>query len=81
MGYKKTQSSKEVIIDVRTRKEWLLNHRSGAIHIPYYKLNELDIPKETKLVLYCNSGRRAKIGKETLEKRGYKNVIVAHYEF
>jgi phage shock protein E len=81
MGYKKTQSSKEVIIDVRTRKEWLLNHKQGAIHIPYNRLNELDMPKETKLVLYCNSGRRAKIGKETLEKRGYKNVIVAHYEF
>lgn len=81
MGDKKTQISKEIIIDVRSRKEWLINHKSGAINIPYYKLNELDLPKETKLVLYCNSGRRAKIGKEILEKRGYKNVIVDLHKF
>lgn len=76
MGHNKTQSNKEVIIDVRTLTEWLINHKPGAIHIPYYRLNELDLPKETKIVLYCNSGRRATIGKETLEKRGYKNVRV-----
>jgi rhodanese-related sulfurtransferase len=81
MGYNKTQSSKEIIIDVRTRKEWLINHKRGAIHIPYNKLDKLDMPKETKLVLYCNSGRRAKIGKRILEKRGYKNVIVDLREF
>ena len=81
MSDKKTQISKEVIIDVRSRKEWLINHKSDAINIPYYKLNELDLPKETKLVLYCNSGRRAKIGKEILEKRGYKNVIVDLHKF
>jgi rhodanese-related sulfurtransferase len=81
MGYNKTQSSTEVLIDVRTRTEWLINHKPGAIHIPYNRLNELELPKETKLVLYCNSGRRAKIGKEILEKRGYKNVIVEFHEF
>ncbi len=76
MGYNKIQSNKEVIIDVRTRTEWLINHKPGAIHIPYNRLTELDLPKETKLVLYCNSGKRAKIGKIILEKRGYTNVII-----
>jgi hydroxyacylglutathione hydrolase len=80
-GYNKTQISKEVLIDVRSRTEWLINHKPGAIHIPYYKLDQLDMPKETKLVLYCNSGRRAKIGKVILEKRGYTNVIVEFHEF
>ena len=81
IGHTKIQSNKEVTIDVRTRKEWLINHKPGAIHIPYNKLDQLNMPKETKLVLYCNSGRRAKIGKKILEKRGYKNVIVDLREF
>jgi hydroxyacylglutathione hydrolase len=81
IGHDKTKNSKEVIIDVRTRKEWLRNHKPRAINIPYYRLNQLDLPKETKLVLYCNSGRRAKIGKEILKKHGYKNVTVDLHAF
>jgi hypothetical protein len=73
---KQTQTDKEVLIDVRSKTEWLLNHKPDAIHIPYYQLNELDLPKATKLVLYCNSGRRATIGKKILEKRGYTNITV-----
>jgi rhodanese-related sulfurtransferase len=81
MGYNKKQNSKEVLIDVRSRKEWLRNHKHGAINIPYNKLDQLYLPKETKLVLYCNSGRRAKIGKEILKKHGYKNVTVDLHAF
>jgi phage shock protein E len=76
---KQSIENKEVIIDVRSKTEWDLGHHPDAIHIPYYNLNELDYPKATKLVLYCNSGRRATLGKQTLEKSGYTNVAVKTY--
>ena len=66
----------QLLIDVRTKQEWLRNHLPNSINIPYDRLDTLDVDKDTKLVVYCNSGKRATIGKETLEKLGYRNVEV-----
>ncbi len=68
--------NKELIIDVRTEDEWKQYHHPGAINIPYKKIDNLDIDKETDIILYCNSGRRAKIARDSLTKLGYKNVKV-----
>lgn len=67
---------KQLLIDVRTKPEWLRNHLPNSINIPYDQLDTLDVDRGTKLVLYCNSGKRATIGKETLERLGYGNVEV-----
>jgi phage shock protein E len=66
----------QLLIDVRTRPEWLRNNLSNSINIPYDQLHTLNVDRATKLVVYCNSGKRAKIGKETLEKLGYSDVDV-----
>jgi rhodanese-related sulfurtransferase len=33
--------------------------------------------KDAKIILYCSSGRRAAIAQQTLEKKGYSNVVNA----
>ncbi len=65
-----------ILIDVRTKQEWLRNHLPNSINIPYDQLDTLDVDRATKLVVYCNSGKRATIGKRTLEKLGYEDVEV-----
>jgi rhodanese-related sulfurtransferase len=71
---KKYKKPSRLLIDVRTKPEWLRNHLPDSINIPYDQLDTLDVEKDTKLVVYCNTGKRATIGKETLESLGYRDV-------
>ena len=70
-----------VIIDARTESEYAEGHIPGALLIPEYEVKtkaEGMIPnKDTKILVYCRSGRRSKIAAEELIKLGYTNV----YEF
>ena len=64
-----------VIVDVRTKEEYEESHVKEAINIPYDEIDEnTDLPKEKTIFVYCKSGRRSGIAKESLEKLGY-NVI------
>ena len=70
---------KPLIIDVRTESEWNNGHIEGAILIPYELIGErigtIVKDKSKRIYLYCRSGRRSRIAKETLEKIGYKDVL------
>lgn len=70
---------KPLIIDVRTEAEWNNGHIEGAILIPYELIGErirtTTNNKSKRIYVYCRSGRRSKIAKESLEKLGYKNVV------
>jgi phage shock protein E len=72
-------AAKPVIIDVRTALEWYFGHLDGAIRIPYQEIGETigDVvqDKSQKIYVYCRTGHRAQIAKETLEKLGYKDVV------
>jgi len=67
-----------IIIDVRTEQEFNAGHISGAINIPYdviaEKIGEVTTDLNKKIIVYCRSGRRSGIAKNTLEKLGYNNV-------
>ena len=64
-----------VIVDVRTKEEYETSHVKDAINIPYDEIDEdTDLPKEKTIFVYCKSGTRSGIAKETLDKLGY-NVI------
>ena len=67
--------NRQLLIDVRTKEEWLRNGRRGSINIPYDQIHTLNVDKSTKIVLYCNTGRRAKIARDTLYKLGYFNLL------
>lgn len=72
------ESKPEYIIDVRNQEEYSKGHLKGAVLIPYteieQKINSAVTDKNSVIVLYCRSGRRAGIAKETMERIGYKNV-------
>ncbi len=73
---KQIKKPSQLLIDVRTTPEWLRNHLPNSINIPYVQLDTLDVDKDTKVVVYCNSGKRAKMAKETLRGLGYRDVEV-----
>jgi rhodanese-related sulfurtransferase len=66
-----------VVIDVRTPAEYRLGHYKGAKSIPLGKIGSSKIPAPSKthqIVVYCNTGQRARMASEKLESRGYENV-------
>ena len=66
-------------IDVRTMDEYNSGHVSEAVNIPYTEIAEgisaLTGDKDASIYVYCRSGRRSGIAKETLEGLGYKQVV------
>lgn len=65
------------IIDVRSYDEWLLGHHPNAIHMPVSKINELTlkhISKEENILVYCNTGQRARYASEKIQNVGFENV-------
>jgi phage shock protein E len=71
------------VIDVRTSMEYRLGHYKGAIHLPAGKMNKQTTSKLPKrgLLVYCNTGQRARIAAERLIQLGFKDVyyIAGHY--
>lgn len=68
--------TKASIIDVRYSGDYRRSHIKGAISIPYYKLDKIDLPKDRPIVTYC-SGIGCALGMDTaakLKEMGYTNV-------
>jgi rhodanese-related sulfurtransferase len=67
-----------LLIDVRTPEEFAAGHIPGALNIPYDKLpsrlHELEGRQSEELVVYCRTGRRAKIAEQALVEAGFQNV-------
>ena len=71
------------VIDVRTAAEYRAGHYPRALHIPVDKINEkttAELPKKGLLV-YCNTGQRARFAAEKLSELGFTQVyyIAGHY--
>ena len=76
------------ILDIRSLKEYNSGHIYGAIHINtpipplnqrqynqlYQKLNQLNIHKNSFIIVYCKKGVLACIAKDILEQLGYTSV-------
>jgi rhodanese-related sulfurtransferase len=70
----------DVILDVRTDIEvQTLGFYPGSVHIPSPEIPSkvpLKYPnKETKILLYCNTGHRARMATDVLHNLGYKNTV------
>lgn len=67
-----------MLVDVRTPEEYAEGHLPEAINIPFEQIAEAfakqGIAKDTPVVVYCRSGRRSGIAKESLEKAGYQEA-------
>ena len=68
------------VIDVRTITEYRAGHYPRALHIPVNKMDEkttTELPKKGLLV-YCNTGQRARYAAEKLEALGFEDVFKRH---
>ena len=66
------------VIDVRTQIEWDAGHFPGAIHVPVANIpgskKLKSVPKNAAVLVYCNTGQRARRAAVLLQEAGYKNV-------
>lgn len=65
-----------MLIDVRTKDEYNLEHLDEAVNIPIDEIETASIeakPSE-EVVVYCRSGVRAQMALGMLQRRGFKNV-------
>jgi rhodanese-related sulfurtransferase len=75
------QSNKfDVILDVRTNLERSsLGFYPGSTHIPSADIERMmpnQYPnKQTRILIYCNTGHRARMATDTLHALGYKNTV------
>lgn len=66
-------------IDTRTQEEFDAGHIDGAVLIPFdviaARITEVTADKNADIRVYCRSGRRSGVAKDTLTSMGYSNVI------
>ena len=72
------ENTNAIVIDVRTKDEYMYNHLDGAINIPMQDI-DAEIEKFIKnkndlIILYCEYGGRSKKVMNKLQKMGYENV-------
>lgn len=68
-----------LVVDVRTPAEYTQGHLPNAINIPYDQLRqriaELGEDRTRAIVLYCRTGRRSEIARQTLRELGFTKVF------
>ncbi len=74
----KAPSHNIVVLDVRSGEEYKNGHLVDAINISHNtiaeKLELLSQYKNSTLVVYCRSGRRAGVAEHILTENGFKNL-------
>ncbi|HWS29995.1 MAG TPA: rhodanese-like domain-containing protein [Clostridia bacterium] len=73
------ESENFILLDVRTRAEYLEAHIAGAALLPNESIDETTaaeaLPeKDVQIFVYCRSGRRSAEAAEKLAKLGYTSV-------
>lgn len=67
-----------IMIDVRSKQEYLENHIAGSMNIPLNKIrNEIEtkVPNKNKeVIVYCQTGIRSMKAASILESLGYLNI-------
>lgn len=71
-------ASEAIWLDVRTPQEFSEGHVKSAVNIPFEQISDsisnVTTDKNSEILLYCRSGRRAGIAMSALHQLGYKNV-------
>ena len=66
-----------IYIDVRTKGEYDSGHKDGALHHDIMDMMEgkfPDLPKDSEIILYCESGNRSMMAKSMMEGVGFTNI-------
>jgi rhodanese-related sulfurtransferase len=64
------------VVDVRTDAEWNNGHYPGAIHLPISRIQDagMFLSKSDTVLVYCNTGTRARQAAQKLGDMGYPRV-------
>ncbi len=67
-----------ILVDVRSRQEYLEGHLNGSVNIPLYELEQCCErtlkDKEAIIIVYCQYGARSKKAIILLKRHGYRNL-------
>jgi rhodanese-related sulfurtransferase len=67
-----------VVLDVRSRAEFVRGHVPGAVHVPFWRLwlSAHDVPATPTdpVVVYCGHGPRARIAAAALRRHGFRHI-------
>jgi rhodanese-related sulfurtransferase len=67
------------VLDVRTLEEYSSGHVPGAINVPYDQIaarsGEFAAMKDSEIVVYCRSGKRAGMAEADLRAAGFSRVV------
>ena len=73
-----SHAAEQIWLDVRTPQEFSEGHVESAINIPFDqiagRISEVTDDKDSEILLYCRSGRRAEMAMATLQELGYHNI-------
>ena len=70
-----------VIYDVRTPDEFATSHVTSALPLPLVDMKQgalPDVPKDTTIAVYCESGKRSAEAVKILKNAGFKDIIDMH---
>ena len=74
-----TQTPAVIVLDVRTRDEFITRRIDGAILIPHNQISqraEQELPdKNSMILIYCQGGVRSEQAARTLINLGYTNIF------
>jgi hydroxyacylglutathione hydrolase len=67
-----------LVLDVRRPDEWEAGHLPGALHIPFYDLEDrmAEVPDDQEVWVHCASGFRASIGASLIDRVGKRAVLI-----
>ena len=67
-----------ILVDVRSRQEYLEGHLNCSVNIPLYELEQCCErtlkDKEAIIIVYCQYGARSKKAIMLLKRHGYRNL-------
>ena len=63
-----------VLLDVREGDEFRAGHIPGAVNVPLSVIDQMTLPKDKPIFVYCLRGTRSKRAVGVLKRMGYQNV-------
>ncbi|GGW97805.1 rhodanese-like domain-containing protein [Alteromonas halophila] len=74
----RVKNNEWLLLDVRSEQEYREGHIPGAINVPHDRIDEylaeLDDYKDKPVIVYCRSGRRAKLAMKQLQAKDFNKV-------
>ena len=76
-------NSRCMLIDLRSRQDFLASHVKGAVNLPYTLLQQMkrQLPRGMELIFYCERGGSTMAAARQLSDEGFRTTaVVGAYE-